>query len=244
MSRTADESPAPPAGESADAGAEPPALPPREELERHPHHVLKDEGPGAPRVVRYDLPGGPVVLKEWLPSGSRLVDFWGHMILRREIRNYRVLDGTPGIPRFVGAYSDRCFVMAWVDAHPLKRKLPQDLKDRALVDLETKLEGLHARRFVHLDLHQKLNALVTPEGKVWFVDLGQGFDCSRNLFLKLLFPLMVRVDRRAIVKFRARYAPHMLPEADRDRLVERHKESRGKAWKHLHRRIRKRLTRP
>ena len=34
-----------------------------EDLAGHPYVVLKDEGHGATRVVRYDLPEGPVVLK-------------------------------------------------------------------------------------------------------------------------------------------------------------------------------------
>jgi len=236
VSRTVDESPA------AVARAEP-QPPSRAELERHPAQVLKDDGPGAPRVVRYALPDAPVVLKEWIPTRSRLVNWWGRNLLRREIRNYRLLEGVAGIPRFLGAYGDQAFLMAWVDGEPLRRRLPRALKDSALLGLERTMAGLHARRFVHLDLHQKLNALVAPDGEVWLVDLGQGLDCRRGLLRRLLFPLLARIDRRALVKFRARYAPHMLPEDEREALVEQHRESRGKAWKHLHRRLRRHLLR-
>jgi hypothetical protein len=220
-----------------------PTAPPREELERHPCLVLKDEGPGSPRVLRYELPGGAVVLKEWAPSGSRIMDLWAGVIMRREIHNYRVLSGVPGIPRFLGAYGPRCFLIEWVDAEPLRRRLPQKMKERGLDELEEVLSGLHERRFVHLDLHQRLNALFGRERGVWLIDLGQGVDCSRGLLRRLLFPWLARVDRRAILKFRARYAPLTLPAADRERLIERHAKHGGRAWKNFHRRLRNRLLR-
>jgi hypothetical protein len=227
VSRTVDES----------QGPEPP---PRAELERYPATVLKDEGPGAPKVVRYDLPGGPVVLKEWEPAGGLLFRFWTRSIMRREIQHYRLLQGTEAIPRFLGQYSGTAFLMECVDALQLRRRLPQELKDLGLDGLEVSLASLHARRFVHLDLHQRLNTLVGKDGRVWLVDLGQGIDCSRGLLRRLLFPWLARIDRRAIVKFRARYSPHTLPEADRERLVARYADSRT-AWKDFHRRLRKRL---
>ncbi len=235
MSRTVD-------GSDEGAGGAP-AAPPREELERHPRTVLKDEGPGAPLVVRYDLPDGPVVLKEWRPgSASRLFAFWARTLMRRETRHLRLLDGTEGIPRYRGQYGRDAVLMEWVDAQPIRRRLPMEVKEAGLDALERALAAIHARRFVHLDLHQKLNALVSPDGsRAWLIDLGQGIDCSRGPLRRLLFPALARIDRRAIEKFRAKYAPHTLPEDRRDALVERYKESRGKAFKEWHRRIRRRL---
>lgn len=234
MSRTVDESQEP----GSSAAPEPP---PRSELERHPAQVLKDDGPGAPKVIRYDLPGGPVVLKEWAPSSSRIFNWWSRSVMKREIRNHRKLSGTLGIPRFLGQYSDVAYLMQWVDAQPIRRRLPMDLKERGLEGLDRALAALHERRFVHLDLHQKLNALIEDDGTGWLIDLGQGIDCSRGPIRRLLFPWLSRIDRRAIEKFRAKYAPHTLPEDTREELVERYAESRGKAWKAWHRRLRRRL---
>ncbi len=234
MSRTVDES-------SGAGDAPAPEPPPRGELERYPAQVLKDEGPGAPKVVRYELPSGPVVLKEWVPTGSRIFSWWARGVMKREIRNHRLLSGTPGIPRFLGQYSEVAFLMEWVDAQPIRRRLPTELKERGLDALEAALAALHARRFVHLDLHQKLNALVGEDGRAWLIDLGQGIDCSRGVVRRLLFPHLARIDRRAIEKFRAKYAPQTLPEDTRDALVERYSEGRGRAWKAWHRKLRRRL---
>lgn len=221
-----------------------PELPPREELARWPATVLKDEGDHSARVVRYDLPGGSVVLKEWVPANSRIYRWMARFLMRREISHYRLLDGTPGIPRFVGAYDDTAFVMEWVDGLPLKRDLPLEVLEPGLDAIEGVVAAIHAKHFVHLDLHQKLNFLVGPNGRVWLIDLGQGLNCSRSrsLLRSWLFPLLRRVDRRAIFKFRARYAPHTFGEGVRDEFVAKHARRRSKRWKHLHRRLRELLV--
>jgi len=70
------------------------------------------------------------------------------------------------------------------------------------------------------------------------VDLGQGLDCSRGP-LRLLFPALARIDRNAVVKSRARYAPDTLDPAARERLVARYGTSRDHWLKRVGRRLRK-----
>jgi hypothetical protein len=208
-----------------------------------PATVLKDEGHGAARVLRYELPDGPVVLKEWVPPDHhRLMGSWARLIMRREIRHYRLLDGTPGVPRYLGHEGDTALIMQFVDGQPIRRHMPADLLERGLTGLERTMEALHGRRFAHLDLHQKLNALIDDQGRAWVVDLGQGLDCSRGLLRRLVFPLLVRVDRHALMKFRARYAPETLPAAGRERLVARYGARRDRWPKRLGRRLRSLVT--
>lgn len=211
----------------------------REDLQGHPSSVLKDEGHGAARVVRYDLPDGPVVLKEWIPHSSRLMAAWARMLMRREIRHYRLLNGTPGIPRYRGHDGDTSLIIECIDGVPIHRKLPPDLLRAGLNSLDRLLETLHVLRFAHLDLHQKLNAIIDRRGHIWVIDLGQGLDCSHGMFRWMLFPLLARVDRTAALKFRARYAPETLPERDRARLVKRFSKRRTSWSKSLSRKLRR-----
>ncbi|GJM21967.1 MAG: hypothetical protein DHS20C15_18820 [Planctomycetota bacterium] len=214
----------------------------REELNSFPSQLVKDEGPGAPQVTRFELPEGAVILKEWTPSGHFLLRWWAGQIMRREMQHYALLDGTPGIPRFRGAFDRNAFLIQWVDAQPLKRRLGKPLMETALDNLERVLAGLHQRRFAHLDLHQRLNTLVGADGEVWLIDLGQGLNCQRGPIRRLLFPLLARIDRRALDKFRARYVPHTIPEARRDRLVKRYGERKTDHFKHFHRWVRRLLS--
>jgi hypothetical protein len=208
-----------------------------EELEAFPATVLKDEGDHSALLVRYETPDGPVVLKSWKPVKSRVYRTWARILMGREIRFSAALDGTPGIPRFLGRLDAVSFVMEWVPGEPLGRHLPQERIDAALDAFERTLAELHGRSFAHLDMHQKLNLLVGPAGECWLVDLGQGALCPRWP-MRWLFPVLRGIDRRAVTKFRARYAPHTLPEAQREALVARHNARRGRAWKNFHRKLR------
>jgi RIO-like serine/threonine protein kinase len=221
----------------ADTTLEPAVTP--AELQACSPVVLKSEGDFAACVLRYDLPGRSVVVKRWTPKHSRLMRVWARLIMRREIRHYRLLDGTPGVPRYLGHEGDAALYMQFIDALPVHRQLPPSLLRRGLDGLEHTLDALHARRFVHLDLHQKLNALIDPEGRAWVIDLGQGLDCSRGPFRRLLFPALARIDRNAVVKFRARYAPDTLDPEQRDRLVARYRDSRNHWLKRIARRLRR-----
>lgn len=200
--------------------------------------MLKDEGDHAARVLRVDLPGGPVVYKEWRPGNSRVMRFWARTLMRREARHYELLLGVEGIPAFRGAYGDDAFVIDFIDARPLNRALPNELVARAMDDLERLLDRLAERRFAHLDLHQKLNLMVDRAGKVWLIDLGQGLDCSKSWWRRLLFPLLHRIDRAAVTKFRARYAPESFDDDISDSALSRHARHRGRRWKNFHRRLR------
>jgi hypothetical protein len=214
----------------------------RADLAGQPVTVIKDEGEGAARLTRHDLPGGAVVLKEWAPRG-RLMRWWARTLLRREIRHYRLLSGTPGIPRFRGHEGDTALLIDYVDGQPIRRQLPRELLLPGLDDLERVLDAVHARRFVHLDLHQKLNALIDGQGHAWLVDLGQGLDCSRGLLRRLVFPALVRVDRAALLKFRARYAPETFAPEARARMVARHGARRDRWTKRVGRALRRLATR-
>ncbi|MGQ0553065.1 MAG: hypothetical protein ACT4PU_07580 [Planctomycetota bacterium] len=196
------------------------ALLTRQAVEGLPFQVLKDKGAGAARVVRYELPEGPVVLKAWEPK-SGLIRYWARLVMRREIRHYRLLDGTPGVPRYRGHEGDAALFIQCVDGLPIQRGMDPQLLRKGLDGLDQTLGALHARRFVHLDAHQKLNALIDREGRAWVIDLGQGGDCSRSWLRRLFFPLLARIDRNAVLKFRARYAPETLDPERRDRLVAR-----------------------
>ncbi len=181
--------------------------------------VLKDDGDAAARVTRCDLPGGPVVLKEWRPQGW-ILGLWARLLMRREIRHYQLLEGLSGIPGFLG-HEENALILQFVDGEPIHRKLAPVRLRAGLDSLQATLDALHARRFVHLDLHQKRNTLVDAAGQAWVLDLGQGIDCSRGPIRRLLFPLLVRIDQRAVLQFRARYAPETFDPARRDELVAR-----------------------
>ena len=69
---------------------------------------------------------------------------------------------------------------------------------------------------------------------IWWVWANAGSRGWRRLF----FRLGAWVDRRALVKFRARYVPDTLSGPRAEKLVELHKRRRGRGWKAFNRRVR------
>jgi RIO-like serine/threonine protein kinase len=169
-----------------------------------------------------------VVIKEWRPR-TRLLRWYSSWILGREMRHYGLLSGLAGVPRFVARVDANRFLIEHIDAEPIHRGLEKDVLHAALDNLESVIASLHARGFAHLDLRHKGNILVGAGGRVWVIDFGQGLDCSRGPLRRLIFPLLRRIDRSAVTKFRARYAPETLPPARREKL-ERAYATRGVSW--------------
>ena len=191
---------------------------PRGKLDPECATVLKDGKNGTAVVTRYDLDGDSVVLKEWNPS-NRFLLWWAKSNQRRAIANYISLQGFPGIAKLRGCYADDAFLVDFIDGETLNRFLePQRLR-RGLDSLESAMKALHEVRFVHLDLHQKRNIIIDQSGGAWLVDLGQGFDCRRGIIRRIFFPLLAKIDGRALLKFRAKYAPETLDEKIRSRAI-------------------------
>ncbi len=217
LSRQADTLDAPPPG-PAPGGPLPLSA---EELAELPREVLKDEGDRNPLVSRIEAPEGPLVFKTWEPERGGLLRWWADLNQRRERRHYLLLADVPGIPRLHRIGPGNAFAVAFIEGQDLGRQVEAARLAAGLDSFERRLAGMHARRFAHLDLHQKRNVLIDAAGEAWIIDLGQGLDCSR-WWCRPLFPLLAWIDRRAIDKFRARYAPQTLDPARRDALVARY----------------------
>lgn len=184
---------------------------------------------GEPRVTLLECPAGKAVLKEWKPREGLILRLWSRWLIGREVSHYRLLAGCAGIPRLLRVFDERSFLLEHVDGQRLGRKLPASLLHRALDDFERLLGDLHSRRFAHLDVRNKGNILVDAEGRAWAIDIAQGVDCSRGILRRLIFPFLRRIDRSAIAKHRARYAPETLDPAVRERVLRRYAR-RGPSW--------------
>ncbi|MGQ9589853.1 MAG: hypothetical protein ACUVYA_06115 [Planctomycetota bacterium] len=200
----------------------------RTDLDGRPRKILNNPAGLArqAQVTLYELPGRKVILKEWKPAGGAALRWWSRFCIRREVRNYQRLAGIPGIPRVLEIFDDRSFLLEYVEAEPIRRDLPHAVLVAALDSLDRLLDEIHARRFVHLDVRASGNVLVDREGKAWLIDLVQGLDCSKGLLRRAVFPILRRIDRSALRKYRARYAPETLDPKIRDRAVAKYSRHR------------------
>jgi len=200
----------------------------REEIGTRPRRVIHPGSATKAAVLVVEAAGGAVLVKDVRPLQAFVRAVYGRVVLRREERALSALAGAPGVPRLLGRIDRDALAIEYVDAEPLRRQLGPERLRRACAALGARVDALHARGVAHLDLRQKRNVLVTAEGDVYLVDFESAFVLARRGWRGLLLRLLAPFDRAAVLKFRARYAPDLLSDAERARA--RRQRWLGRLW--------------
>jgi predicted Ser/Thr protein kinase len=176
--------------------------------------VIRDKGGlWSPVISLVDHDGRPAVLKDYRTKNALTRNLLAPVLVRREAEVLRHLDGVAGIPKLFRA-DELSLVTEFVDGqHPGRvDKLP----DEAFRRLAATVRAMHDRGVVHLDLRQKKNILVDRSMRPWLVDFANAMIVGPRSPLRPLFSKLKAIDESALVKFKARYWPRLLTEADRD----------------------------
>ncbi|GIW71642.1 MAG: hypothetical protein KatS3mg102_1184 [Planctomycetota bacterium] len=164
-----------------------------------------------------ELDGRLWVLKRSRPLG------W---LARRERRNYRRLEGIPGVPALGPVQAPMWLLHAWVPGRTLQQ-LWEELNARMAAEgrargeiaeplvppdfylrLGRLLDAVHGRGLVYLDLSKKANVIVAPDGSPQLIDfqISCWFGRRRRRGLGArLFEALVRSDRYQLCKHARRH---------------------------------------
>jgi hypothetical protein len=202
-----------------------PRPPPRERLEAATTSLIQ-AGSATKAAIRVcESDGRRFVVKDVRGMHPLVRWLYGRRVLAREERALRALAGVEGVPALLGRIDPDALALEFIAAEPMRRDLEPDRLRRACARLRERIERLHERGVVHLDLRQKRNVLVDATGEVFLVDFQSAWLLAPGGFwLRLLAPL----DRSAELKFRSRYAPELLSEEERGRA--RRSERLGRLW--------------
>jgi hypothetical protein len=129
----------------------------------------------------------------------------GRWLVRREVRAYRALDGTPGVPRLVGRVSPFAFATEWIDARPLPELAPERVDPGLAERLAAVLAALHGRGVALADLHHR-DCLVDAAGDAWIVDYATSVVLGPRPgpLRRRLFERVRQADWVALARIRAR----------------------------------------
>lgn len=177
--------------------------------------VLRDKGGFLSPVIRL-VPheGGRAVLKDFRSRNPVTRSVLGPILVRREHAILRHLAGVPGIPRTFGVVEGRALLIEYIPGRTLGKFKPGELADSVLHDLEATLDQVHGRGVVHLDLRQKKNVLIADrDGRPYIIDFANAVRVDGAL--RLLSGQLGAVDRGGLLKFKARFFPHLLTAPDR-----------------------------
>lgn len=173
-----------------------------------------------PDVRIVDLDSGRIVIKDFRRSAPLFRLLIAPILIRRETGALRALDGSVGIPRFLGRIDRDAFAMEYLDGRPGNESdaLPNDFYDA----LRAVVEAMHSAGIAHCDLRAVGNILVGSDGRPYLVDFaacafrGRGI----NPITRRIFELFALADLNAVLRLKRRLSPQLLTEEDRAQLAQ------------------------
>jgi len=146
--------------------------PTRTELDAAEKAYLAHGAPFKADVFVVEIEGRPMVAKDFAPRAwwRRLI---GRLEVRRECRAYSYLGPMPFFPEFFGCIDRHALAVEKIDGIALARAPHRDLnRDGYLAQIRTAFERLAELGFLHLDARNNKNLLLSPDGRVVFIDLA------------------------------------------------------------------------
>ena len=166
--------------------------------------VLKSGGASKADLYVVDLGQGPMVVKDFAakPWWGRLL---GRFLIRREIRAYRWLGDTPGVPRLIGRVDPYAVALEKIEGVMLFPAVShRDDGEILLPKIRALIDRFHSRGFAHLDLNRE-NLMRRADDEIIAIDLAGGaWFRPGGLWHRLLFRLFATADETAYLKWKAR----------------------------------------
>ncbi|MBI2930398.1 MAG: phosphotransferase [Planctomycetes bacterium] len=189
------------------------------------NEVLRDKGGFlSPTIRRIEHEGRPAILKDFRTRNVVTRRILAPALVRREFAILRHLEGIAGIPRAIAIVGGAALVTEFINGRHIGKYKPGELSDEVFRQLAATVAAMHARGVAHLDLRQKKNILVAD--RPYLIDFANAVRVRAGSPLRAVFARLRQVDESGLLKFKARHWPHLLTDADRDRL-RRHRSLRS-----------------
>lgn len=194
------------------------------------------------RIVRARRGDLACIIKDLTPMRPLFRWLYGRRMLRREAAMLEKLAGFAAAPRLVERIGRDAIAVERVATRYkyLRKKIPPAAMPGVLAALGEAVAGLHRRGIVHLDLRQRKNILVPADDRVVLIDFESARDLGTGfLGRRVLMPLLGRIDRAAVLKWRVKFTPDQVSEEERRRLRRHDALKRLWPWKALGRLLRR-----
>lgn len=169
-------------------------------------------------LYEVDWNGQPALLKDYANRPWWVRRFWAPVLVGREFRTLRRLQGLKGVPRLYARVGPEALLMQKLDAHRLPRNYEQP-PDPALFDRLTKLVNeLHARGVGHGDL-RRMNILMDDECQPYLIDFETAVTAKEGFwgwFSRFGTRRLVRVDQIGVAKIKMDFYPNLLTQEEQD----------------------------
>jgi len=203
------------------------AAPPQtvEEVEATTVSLLGKQGPLRPDVRLLERDGNKWVAKDYracTPLYRVTVGAWNLRRERGALERLRDVEGVPHVEARAGRW---ILVISHFQGRDIGKTDRADQSAEFFEDLHRIVAEIHAHGVVHLDLRQRRNILVQPNGLPAVIDFGAGL-CLRPG--GALLRCLSRIDESGVLKYKRRARPASLTADERTRLEKM--ERRRRFW--------------
>lgn len=157
-------------------------------------------------------------IKDYARAPAQFRNGVAPLLVARECRALRHLDGTPGIPRFMGKIDALAFAMQYIEGKPLDHFHMGEVSARVFARIEAVIAAMHAQGVAHGDLKRRSNVLVAPDEQIYLVDFAAAVVARGPLSTKLMRAL-AEIDEKSVPRLKKLVAPECLTDADRWKLA-------------------------
>ncbi len=177
-----------------------------------------------PAIFLAKIENKEIIIKDFSRNRSLFAHSIGRLLIWREAKAYRRLQGIEGIPRFYGTFQGLAIALEYVNAPTLKdegkrRKLGSKFFER----LKQMIKLVHQRGVAHCDLKKAPNILVSKADEPFLIDWGASI--SKEEFrlypLKLVYERFLLDDWLALTKMKLKFAPELVSPEERERYERR-----------------------
>jgi predicted Ser/Thr protein kinase len=171
-------------------------------------------------VYEVDWNGTRAAVKDFSATPLLFRLFVAPWLIRRETRALRWLNGTPGVPRYLGRVDRLAFALEFVEGTPLDRYAKGELPAEVFPKVQAAIDAIHARGVSHCDLKRRSNLLLTPDGEIYLIDFAAAVIGRRPLhpFANWLQREMARVDDKSMPRLKKFVSPELLTPEDKNKL--------------------------
>ena len=174
----------------------------RENLQERTILRLKRGGWRDPDVLLVRCAGGLAVVKDFAPRGRFVRWVLGPRAIRREVAALRRLAGHASVPQFLGCLDSLACTIEHGGGPRLSRRRPWTFSPEFARRLRLAVSRMHACGIAHLDLSHRSNVHSDMSGQPVLVDFASAVALEpESIAHRLVWPLLVRVDERALRKW-------------------------------------------
>ena len=182
------------------------------QIKQHAITTYRHAHGSRPDVLLIKIGDEEAVLKDYTSSDAWFRRLIAPLLVIREVRSLKKLDGVAGIPRLYRVYNRICFLVESVNGVAASEIQKDTLDNEFFERMNKVLDEVHKRGVTHCDLRSAGNTLITTDHQPWLVDFVASIHQSSrwNFIGRWIFDQFVDADYGAVLKLKKRLAPELL----------------------------------